>query len=200
MIPSSTSSDTYEYIYDYATNSWVENIRSGATTVASIDSGIQVIYINDAIGTINAAVGTINSATTTSVDVPKMFYGYNDGNIGYENTTTLTDRSTAFTTSIRSKIYSHPDSNLLVRRISFKYLPKRAGTLTFKFSRDAGQTWEDYETVTIAAGDIGTRKRKLLTKHINTQEFCWRIDMESANVELLEYYVDAVVSPLAKTT
>jgi hypothetical protein len=199
LIPSSLSNDTYEYVFDYGTESWVENVRTNVKSISALDGGIQQLTISELSGTIDSLVGTIDSLTGTTVNPPRMFYGLSDGNIYMNNPTSLTDNSTAFTTSIRSKVYSHPDSNLLVRRLSFKYVPKRPGTMTFYFSRDAGVTWETYEQVTILLSDVDVRKRKILTKGINAQEFCWRIDMETANVQIVEYYVDAVVSPLAKS-
>lgn len=199
LIPSSNSTDTYEFVFDFETESWVMNIRSGATSVAMIDGGSVGLVINDLTGTINNLIGTINSLSGTTLDPPRVFYGMNDGNILYENATTTTDNSTSFTSIVQSKIFSDPNGDLEIRRLLFKYIPIRPGTVTFQFSRDSGETWEDYESLTFTVSDLNKRKRKLITKHIRAPEFSWRIQMASANIQILEYRLDALVSPLTKS-
>lgn len=199
LIPSSVSNTTYEYVFDYGTESWVENVRENATSVTSNDGGVPSLLIDELGGTINTLVGTINSLVAGALSPPKVFYGMSNGEITSSTSIETSDAGTAFTTSIRSKIYTAGDVHLMVRRLLFKYIPLRTGTMSFYFSRDAGETWELYQQVTIAAGDLNKRKRILLTKQVNTAEFCWRIDMETANVQIIEYQLDAIPTGQTRT-
>lgn len=199
LIPSSNSNQTYEYVFDYGTESWVETVRPLAASVSMLDGGSVAKTIDELSGTINSLVGYINDLSTTTLNPPKLFYGLSDGDIVSANSTTSTDNGTSFTSSIRSKVFSNQEGDLLVRRLLFKYLPLSAGTVTFYFSRDGGDTWETYETLTITSNDLNKRKIYLVTQNIRAPEFCFRIDMNTANIQLLEYRMDVLVSPLTKS-
>ena len=199
LVPSDISTATYEFVYDFSTESWIQNVTQNATSISALDGGVPVLTIDELGGTIDALIGTIDSLANISISPPKIFYGMSNGDILSSNPQTTADNGVAFTTSIRSKIYAGGDTALLVRRMLFKYIPKVVGTISFYFSRNAGVTWELYETVTIAPGDLNVRKRKLVTKQIQAEEFCWRIDMETASVQLLEYMLDAIPSAQVRT-
>jgi hypothetical protein len=192
LIPSSVSNTTYEYVFDFGTESWVENVYENVVSVSAVDGGVPILTIDELGGTIDSLVGTIDSLVAGSLSPPKIYYGKSDGDILSQNANVVQDGSTAFTTSIRSKIYAGGETALSARRMLFKYIPQVAGTITFYFSRNAGETWETWEQVTISASDLGKRKRKLLNKQILAEEFCWRLDMETANVQVIEYQLDAV--------
>jgi hypothetical protein len=199
LIPSETSSTTYEYVFDFGTESWVENTRENVTSIAAVDGGIQSLLIDDLSGTIDALIGNINDLTNTTINPPRIFYGLSNGDIVFSNSSLTTDAGASFTSTLTSKLYTIPNQNIRVRRLAFKYIPVRVGTFTISFSVDNGVTWETYEQVTIFTNDLNKRKRILCTKQASAPEFCWRITMESANIQLLEYSMDALPSPFTKS-
>ena len=199
LIPSELSTTSYEYVFDFGTESWVENTRTNTTSVSAIDGGVAALLIDELSGTIDALVGDIDDLANTTINPPKVFYGLSDGNIVYTDPAVVQDKLVATSTSIVSKLYTAGNDELIVRRISFKYIPIRVGTFSVYFSVDNGVTWELYETTTIASMDLNTRKRILCTAQARTPEFCWKIEMETASIQILEYSLDALISPFSKS-
>lgn len=199
LIPSTTSTTSYEYVFDFGTESWVENTRTNAVSVSAIDGGVSSLLIDELTGTIDALVGNINDLANTTINPPKNFYGLSDGDIVSNNSGLTTDDGSAFTASIISKLYTAGNDELSVRRLAFKYIPQRVGTFSVYFSVDNGDNWELYETTTLTNMDLGKRKRILCTKQARTPEFAWKIEMETSSVQILEYTLDALLSPFSKS-
>lgn len=199
LVPSETSTLSYEYVFDYGTESWVENTRQNVVSVSAIDGGVRSLLIDDLTGTIDGLVGTIDGLVNSTIVPPRVFYGLSDGNIQFSNSTLTADAGTSYTTSIVSKLYALPNVNFRLRRLAFKYIPVRAGTFSVYFSVNNGETWELYEQTTLTASDIGKRKRILCTKQVSAPEFCWKIEMETSSIQLLEYSMDALPSPFTKS-
>ncbi len=196
LIPNELSTTAYEYIFDFDTESWVENTRLNCVSVCAIDGGVQALMIDDASGTIDAAIGTIDAAVNTTINPPKIFYGMSDGNICSTNDALVTDNGAAFNSTIISKIYSAGNDELDVKRLNFKYYGIRTGTFEISFSRNSGGTWETYRTVTLT--DTFVRHRITCVKHIRASEFMWKITMTTANIAILEYGFEAEISPFTK--
>jgi len=199
LIPSESSTTTYEYVFDFGTESWVENERPHVTSISSIDGGVQSLVIDDLSGTIDALVGTINQLVSGATLPQRIFYGMSDGDIEYADSTVTTDNGTAYTSTIISKLYTFQSANIRVRRLAFKYIPRRTGTFSIYYSQDNGTNWELYEQVTVTTPDIGVRKRILSTRQSSSPEFLWKIEMETASVQILEYLIDAIPSPFTKS-
>jgi len=198
LIPSSTSTTTYEYVFDYGTESWVENTRSNVTSVSALDSSSPILTIDDLGGTIDALVGTIDSLTFNTISPPAMFYGRSDGDILRVDDSVLTDASSAYLSTIVSKIYTAGRDDLQISRLSFRYLVKTPGTFTVSVSRDTGASWEQAYTETIAAGDLNKRKRANIAKNFRASELMWKIEMTTANIEILEYGLEGIISGFTK--
>lgn len=199
LIPSELSTTSYEYVFDFGTESWVENTRENVASVSAIDGGVSSLLIDELSGTIDALVGDIDDLANTTINPPKVFYGISDGNIVYTDPAVVQDNLVATSTSIVSKLYTAGNNELLVRRLAFKYNPVRAGTFSVYFSVDNGVTWELYETTTITSMQLNTRKRILCTQQARTPEFCWKIVMETASIQILEYSLEALISPFSKS-
>lgn len=199
LIPSETSTTSYEYVFDFGTESWVENTRQNTVFAASLDGGVQTLLIDDLTGTIDALVGTIDSLTSTTIIPSRLFYGLTNGDIYFTNPGLTLDNGASYTSTIISKLYTFPSANIRVRRFAIKYVPLRVGTFSIHYSQDNGVNWELYETVTVDTPDLNTRKRILCTKQSASPEFSWKVTMETANVQLLEYLIDALGSPFTKS-
>jgi hypothetical protein len=199
LIPSENSTTTYEYVFDFGTESWVENTRENVASISALDGGIQSLLIDELSGTIDALVGDINDLTNDSIIPPRIFYGMSDGDIEFSNSAMTTDNGTAFSSTVESKLYTFPAANIRVRRLAFKYIPVRVGTFSIYFSQDDGESWTLYEQTTITTPQLSKRKRILCTKQSASPEFSWKIVMETANIQLLEYLIDALPSPFTKS-
>jgi len=198
LIPSSLSNDTYEYVFDYETQSWVENVRTNVVSVSSLDASAPTLTIDFLSGTIDALVGTIDSLTNTSISPPTLYYGLNSGDILKSTNTLITDNGSSFSSYIISKIYTAGRDDLQIARFSFRYKVVRSGDWTLYVSRDAGQTWESVYTETISSADVGKRKRATVAKNIRTPEFSWKIEMTSCNIEILEYGLEGIQTSFTK--
>jgi hypothetical protein len=199
LIPNTLSTQSYEFVYDFDTSSWVQNIRTNASTVSYIEGGIASLYISDLSGYIDGLGGVIDNLINSTINPSKLFYGLKTGDIVSTNASLTADSGTAFTSSIVSKIYTAGTNDLAVHRLSFKYKPLRTGTFTVSYSTDIGTTWNILTTETITTATLDTRKRVSCAKHIRATEFMWKIEMPTANIEILEYSLEAVVSPFTKS-
>lgn len=199
LIPSETSTTSYEYVFDFGTESWVENEHTNAVYVSSVAGGLSPLVIDELSGTIDALVGTIEDLENNTIIPTRLFYGQSNGDVLVSNSGLTEDNGTPYTTTIVSKLYTAGNDELSVRRLSFRYIPTRIGTFSVYYSVDNGITWELYETTTLTTMDIGKRKRILCTKQARTPEFCWKVEMETSSIQLLEYTLDALLSPFAKS-
>lgn len=199
LIPSELSTVSYEYVFDFSTESWVENERTNSVYVSSVAGGLISLVIDELSGNINDLVGNIEDLENLTIVPTKLFYGQSNGDILVSNSALTEDDGASYTSTIVSKLYTAGNDELQVRRLSFKYIPVRVGTFSVYYSVDNGESWSLYETTTLTAMDLGKRKRILCTKQARTPEFCWKVEMESSSIQILEYTLDALLSPFSKS-
>lgn len=198
LVPSSRSTTAYEYVFDYGTESWVQNTREHIVSVSALDSSVPVLTIDQLTGTIDSLVGTIDSLVISAVSPPALFYGRSDGDIVKTDATLTTDSGTAYASTLVSKIYTAGRDDLQISRLSFRYLVRSEGEFKVYVSRDNGDLWELAYTETLVVGDIGNRKRATIAKNFRASEFMWKFEMTTANVEILEYGLEGIISGFTK--
>lgn len=99
IIPSTTSSETNIFIYDYQTNSWTQDTINNCVGAYSLSDAGTVLTIGDLVGTIGDLVGTIGDLVYSMLSPPNIFYGLSDGNILQEDPLVDTVNSVAMEVS-----------------------------------------------------------------------------------------------------
>lgn len=76
--------------------------------------------------------------------------------------------------------------------MSLKYLATRAGSFRVQFSRDKGDTFIDYKTITITTPILNKRQTSIFKRNVRVKEFVFRIVSSAGQFTVLEFVVNGV--------
>jgi len=188
-IPNSGSNTTIVYVFDFDTASWVKDERYLLNGVFPIDEITQTLTYDELVGSYDDLVGDYNDLSDASISPSVITYGLKNGVLLQDDSASDTDNGEIFTSEIISKVFALQKQNISVTKLLLKYRPKRMGNLEVFFSRNGGDSFELYKTVTFGIADLG--KRKILTcfKNITTSEYVWKIQSTVGSYEILEYRI-----------
>lgn len=194
-IPSTSSTNSRIFLYNYNTGSWSYDDRVKAYGVYPLDGGTSRLQYDQLTGTydqLTAAVANYDAIGLTAASPPVNYIGYSDGVIKYETDTDTGSEQFDWT----SKVYRIPSGDQMISRLMILFDPLRTGTLTVQYKRNGGN-WVTYRTVSFTGVD--GRTRQYFTKLVRANEYQWRILSSAGNFKLLEYKIDISTSPEDKT-
>ena len=217
-IPSTSSTNTRIFHYNFDTNSWGYDNKENAYGVYPIDGGISRLNYDQITGTyaqLAAAVSDYDAIGITAESPSVNYIGYSNGVINYEDSeadnyflsteTTginflleatdnyiLLEESNAGPLDWISKIYRLPSGDQMISRLMVLFKPVRGGKFIVSYRKDF-TSWVAYKTVTFDATQ--GRTRAYFTKLIRANEFQWRIICDKGDIQLLEYKIDISASP-----
>lgn len=188
-IPSSSSDTSIIYVFDFETQSWVYDERYRVSGVFPLDEAKNNLVIADLVGVIADLVGVIADLSNITISPSVITYGHIDGMLTQDDDTAETDNGSVFESIIKSKVFALNPSDLSVNRLLMKLVPIRPGSMQVYFSRNGGQTFTLYKSVSLPISDIGKRRIVEFNKHITTSEFAWKIVSSSGSFDLNEYRI-----------
>lgn len=174
--------------YNFMTQAWAYDEISYVSGIFALDFAQNTGTIDDLIGVIDDLIGTIDELSP-SVNVPCLFYGLSNGDILQADNSVSTDAGVVQTTEIRSKLFKINPNDVYVAQFHLEYIPSRAGSFTVEYSKNGGETWNTYKTVTFADSDIDKRLTIVCNKNIRCRTFMWRVVSSSGNFDIVEYAV-----------
>lgn len=188
-IPNAGSTTTIVYVFDYDTASWVKDEWYLVNGVFPLDEVKEDLTYNELVGSYDDLVGSYDDLGDVSVSPSVITYGLKDGTLIQEDPTSSTDNGQIFASEIVSKIFELQKQNISVTKLLLKYRPRRAGSFDVLFSRNGGETFELYKTVSFDVNDLNTRKILTCYRNITTSEYVWKIRSTSGSYEVLEYRI-----------
>lgn len=187
-VPSSSSTIVRCWIYNRRTQAWSYDEYDSASYVINTAFAESSLKINDLVGKIDNLVGKIDDLSP-SVEGTSRFIGFTDGRICKVNPLDTTDDGATYETEIVSKTFALPTIDHYVGRLRLEYQPKTAGSFTAYYSKDDGNTWTAYKTVTFNSADVGKRKLAAFTKNLKCRQYTWKLQSSSGIFDLLGYEV-----------
>lgn len=160
----------------------IDNISSMSTLNYASGS----ISIDSLVGTIDSLIGDIDDLSP-SIEQSSIFLGKTDGEILIENSLSDLDGDSAYTLDIRSKLFQLPVTASNVAQLHIVYTPIRVGAIDISYSKDNGETYVLYKTVTFGATDIGKRITKVCNKNVRSNSFMWRLTQTVGLADIIEY-------------
>lgn len=191
-IPSSNSSSTVVYVFDFETATWVKDIRIDCNGVFPVDEIATDLTYDDLPGTYDDLVGSYDDLSAISVSPSTIVYGNKDGVLLQDDDTVDGDGPDLVYSFLQSKVFALDNKNMSVSQLVLKIVPKRAGSIAIFYSRSGGYTIDLYKTVPISYLDVGKRKIITCNKQITTSEFSWKIVSVYGSYDLLEYRINAI--------
>lgn len=181
------------WTFNFRAKAWFYDEIENLTCLANVDYASQVLSIDQLTGFINDLTGTIDELGV-SIDTASRFYGFSDGTITIENNLSDLDNGTEFTTEIVSKLWRAPAKKFYVQKFFLEYVPRLEGSFTISYSKDGGNTWTDYRTVTWDDTVAGDRKQVVCSKNINCSLFQWKLTSTDGLFELISYEIKVLPS------
>lgn len=187
-VPSDSSPTALQWKFNFINQAWSANTIDNVSYVESIDFAAEQATINDLIGTIDSLTGTIDelSPETTSTF---LFYGKTDGNILIEANTIDTVGSDVRSTIITSKLMQVPLNVTFITQLHLEIKAKINSTLLVYYSKDGGNKFILYKTVSITGTDVNKNKRYTFMKNIRATSYQWKIVCSSGLFDLYKYYI-----------
>lgn len=192
-IPSETSTLVKCWTFNFRTKAWWYEEINNVSMLSNVDYSTSTLAIDDLIGTIDALTGTID-ALSNDIATASRFYGETDGDILVQAISADDDNGTDFTAQIVSKVFQIPRNNQYITAVRLEYIPRLAGEFLVEYSKDGGETWNTYKTVTFGLDDVGLRKLVVCRKHTKARQFMWRLTSTSGLFDIIEYEVFSVPS------
>lgn len=185
-IPSTSSSASKIFLYNFDTESWHYDEVSEAYGYYPVDGGPSRLIYDQLAGTYDqiASAGTYNNIGAVLESPPKNFIGTTAGVILEE-----TPSSDALSGEFKweSKVFRIQVGDQAISKLMLLFEPIRTGTMVLEYKRDGG-AWKTYKTVSF--NPVNGRTRVYCKKHIRANEFQWRICSSTGNFKLLEYRID----------
>lgn len=191
-VPSVTSNTSTVFVFDFETASWVTDTRYKVYGVFPIDSIATGLVYANAVGTYAEAIGTYDDFISVSISPSTIIYGLTDGNLLQDDSSDDTDNGQDIRSSLTSKVYQVSPKDISVSKLLFKLVPRRAGTVSFYFSRNSGTTWEQYKSISFNSNNIDRRENITCNKHITTDEFMWKLESFDGSFDLNEVRIQAL--------
>lgn len=186
VIPNATTGITRIYLYDFGYKSWQTAEYANVVQVENAEFSSTSFTIDDLQGTIDQLQGTIDDLSITTLRTA-TFFTRNDGSILIEDATSTTDAGGAVNYEIRSKLFKLPAIDAYVAQLHIEYKPITAGSFTIEYSKDGGETFTPYKTVSFGGLDVGKRLTVVCNKNIRARTFMWRIVATNSQFEVIEY-------------
>lgn len=194
-IPSTTSTNSRIFLFNFNTGSWSYDDRVKAYGVYPLDGGPGRLNYDQLTGTydqLTAAVADYNAIGVTAASPPVNYIGYSDGVLKYEVEADTGSEEFNWT----SKVYRLPSGDQMIARLMILFEPLRSGAMTVQYKKNNGN-WTTYRTVSFTGVD--GRTRQYFTKLVRANEYQWRITSSTGDFKLLEYKIDISVSPEDKS-
>lgn len=185
-IPSTTTTVSKIFFYNFDTDSWHYDEVVGAYGYYPVDGGSTRLVYDQLTGTYDqlAAAGTYNNIGAVAESPPKNFIGTVSGSL-LEELPSSDSMSGEF--KWESKVFRLPMGDQSISKLMLLFEPTRTGSLTLEYRRNGG-AWKEYKTVSF--NPVDGRTRIYCKKHIRANEFQWRIRSASGNFKLLEYKIE----------
>ncbi len=192
VIPSTTSNTTSIFGYDFQTQSWYMEEVENVVGVFHINDGGSTLTFGDLAGTFGSLMGTFADLVFTSIVIPARLYGTTDGELLEDSVDSDDSNGITMESTLQSKVFAVVKEDVNITELYIKYIPRRAGSFTVRFSRDKGETFTDYKTVTFTGLDLGKRKTAICRRNLRVEEYVFQIVSEEGRFELLEYSLHGV--------
>ncbi len=200
FIVSNTSSTVKCYSYSFRSKVWSYDEFYNVSYVKDIDYSSSDLTIDELTGTIDDLEGTIDQLGGLVANANR-FFGFGDGELntqplfaGFEgtiNNIVLTDNGTEFETVFDSKTFEDKTEDLIVNYTQIVFTPYTTGTVTLKYSKDDGRTWNTYKSLTVTDSMLFKSRLMLARRLIRTRNFIWRFSTSDCMLTLDSYYVRA---------
>lgn len=182
FVASNTVQLVKAFTFDTNTKTWSYAEYSNISCVNDIDYASSTVTINGLTGITNNLSGIINNLGGLSAN-SNRFIGFNNGDLSLQPTyagfpneignINLADNGIPFTSRYDSKIIENPDLNTYITRCRLAFTPFTLGNVSLYYSKDDGNTFTLYKTVSITSNML--TKNQILTgsKFLNVRRFIW---------------------------
>jgi hypothetical protein len=187
-VPSSASTSSRIFFYNFSTQSWSYEDVEGAYGYYPVDGGASRITYGQITGTygqLTAANANYGVIGLLAESPPKNHIGYTNGDIRSEED--VDSGSSPFI--FASKIYRNPENDIEVSRLMLLIRPIRSGNIIVEFRKNGREAWNAWKTFSFITGL--DRIRLYATKLIRANEFQWRIRSTAGQFHLMEYKLEA---------
>lgn len=185
-IPSSITTVVAMWTYNFRAKTWCYEQQNNISAIANIDYSTGSILIDSLLGTIDSLIGVINDLGR-SVAFPTRVYGNITGDILLESSLADDDNGTIFNSELISKIFAKPRTGIYWQTLVLQFIIRKGGEFTLYYTKDDGETWHEYKTVTLLDADIGKRKTITCRKQVRANEFAWGLDADSGLFDIIKY-------------
>lgn len=185
------------WIYNRRTKAWSYDEYDNLSSITNTAFNSSSLKINDLVGKINDLVGKIDGLSP-SVEATSRFFGFSTGNIAKVNPLDDKDEITPCSMELQSKTYTMPVVDYYVGQFRLDYQPRTAGSFTVSYSKDAGDTWTEYRTVTFSATDVGKRKLATFSKNLKCRQFTWKVESSGGICDLIGYEIHVYPGAVSK--
>jgi hypothetical protein len=186
LIPNPTTGISTIASFDFTSGAWTIAEIPLATSIDSADFVVNSFTIDDLLGTIDELQGTIDDLSPSDSRAT-TFIGRSDGEVLVEDMSLVQDGTHNINVDIRSKLFKLPAIDAYVAQLHLEYIPLTTGSFTVEYSKDGGDSFAPYKTVTFGAPQIGKRLTVVCNKNIRARTFMWRVRALNTQFELLEY-------------
>jgi hypothetical protein len=191
-IPSTSSTNTRIFHYNFDTNSWGYDDKESAYGVYPVDGGVSRLNYDQLTGTyaeLQAAVATYDDIGVTAASPPVNYIGYTNGVLKYEDPQSDLGIEQF---DWRSKIFRIPSGDQMVSRLMILFEPIRSGSFNITYRKN-NTGWTLYKTV--AFDGTQGRTRMYFTKLVRANEYQFRIRCSEGDFKLLEFKIDLSATP-----
>lgn len=192
-IPSSITTVVAMWTYNFRAGTWCYEQQNSISAIANVDYSTGSILIDSLLGTIDSLIGVINNLGR-SVAFPTRVYGNTTGDILLESSVSDTDNGVVFNTELISKIFAKPRTGIYWQTLVLQYIVRKGGEFTLYYTKDDGETWHEYKTITLLDAEIGKRKTVTCRKQVRADEFAWGLDADSGLFDIIKYELHPIES------
>ena len=185
-VPIGSSNVVRRWRYNRKSKAWSFDDIQNLTALSALNYPSNSITIDDLIGTIDNLLGTIDGLSPAS-DIASFFTGYNNGDLAIEDVNSDTDRGLVFNLDLRSKLFQLPANANYVAQLHITYIPIRAGGFTVYYSKDGGQTFITYKSITYDNSTLGKRLSIVCNKNIRNRAYMWKVTQNTGICDFVEY-------------
>jgi hypothetical protein len=174
------------WTYNFYNKSWTYQERTNVINIAANDYLSITQTIGQLIGQITNLNGTIANLGVAAQTSTNM-YCRTDGTIWIETLNQDTDPSGSYTMKVVSKNFNIPTMNAEVGMLNFELFWDKEGTFSVSYSKDGGNTWTLYRSITASVSDVGYKKLYSFKKQINTRLFTWKLEATSGQFDITRF-------------
>lgn len=185
------------WCFNFLTQAWTFDEVPLASSIDIIDDFSTYTPFDDLTGTFDALTGTFDELSATPAEIPRLAYGFTNGDITKEDENRQLDFSqtnpagVAYQFELRSKEFKTTKGDITVNRIEIEYQATVDGVGTLEFSKNGGISFTVAKTFTFKLGKVQILKFK---KQVRSRRFMWRVLATDSKFDLLGYELDAIIS------